>query len=124
MIPQCGSVKADGDALTFEGDCAVVFVLAARTNYRMHYPDYRDAAADPAALAVQDANAAAAKQYSMLARRHGEDYHPLFGRVKLDLGAAVTKLPTDRLRAGIRRRQCAAPTARSSSSTSTTAATC
>jgi alpha-L-fucosidase 2 len=100
LIPQCGSVKADGDAMTFEGDCAVVFVLAARTNYRMRYPDYRDASADPAALAVRDANAAAAKQYSMLARRHGEDYQPLFERVKLDLAAAATKLPTDRLRAG------------------------
>jgi alpha-L-fucosidase 2 len=100
LIPQCGAVRADGDALTFEGDCAVIFVLAARTNYRMRYPDYRDGGADPAALAVQDANAAAAKQYSMLARRHGEDYHPLFERVKLDLGAAATKLPTDQLRAG------------------------
>ncbi len=100
LIPQCGSVQADGDALTFEGDCAVVFVLAARTNYRMRYPDYRDGSADPAALAVRDANAAAAKQYSMLARRHGEDYQPLFERVKLDLAAAATKLPTDRLRAG------------------------
>ena len=52
LIPQCGTVKADGDALAFEGDCAVVFVLAARTNYRMRYPDYRDGGADPAALAV------------------------------------------------------------------------
>jgi alpha-L-fucosidase 2 len=98
MIPQCGSVQADGDAMTFDGDCAIVFVLTARTNYRMHYPDYRDAGADPAAMAVRDANQAAARQYSHLARRHADDYQPLFGRVKLDLGASETKLPTDRLR--------------------------
>jgi alpha-L-fucosidase 2 len=99
MIPQCSEVQADGDAMTFEGDCAVIFILTARTNYRMHYPDYRDAGADPAAAAVREANAAAARQYSQLARRHGEDYQPLFSRVKLDLGAAESKLPTDRLRA-------------------------
>jgi len=99
MMPQCGAVQADGDAMTFEGDCAVVFILTARTNYRMHYPDYRDAGADPAAMAVSDANAAAARQYSHLARRHAEDYQPLFDRVTLDLGAADSKLPTDRLRA-------------------------
>lgn len=99
MMPQCSTVQADGDAMTFEGDCAVVFVLTARTNYRMHYPDYRDAGADPAADAVRDANAAAARQYSHLARRHAEDYQPLFNRVKLDLRAAASKLPTDQLRA-------------------------
>jgi alpha-L-fucosidase 2 len=98
MIPQCSTVKVDGDAMTFDGDCAVLFVLTARTNYRMRYPDYRDAGADPAAMAVRDANAAAARQYSQLARRHAEDYQPLFGRVKLDLGAADSKLPTDQLR--------------------------
>jgi alpha-L-fucosidase 2 len=99
MIPLCSGVQADGDAMTFEGDCAVIFVLTARTNYRMHYPDYRDAGMDPAAVAVRDANAAAALQYSHLARRHAEDYQALFGRVSLDLGAAATKLPTDQLRA-------------------------
>jgi alpha-L-fucosidase 2 len=99
MIPQCRGARADGDALTFDGDCAVVFVLTARTNYRMRYPDYRDAGADPAALALRDANAAAARQYSQLARRHAEDYRPLFARLKLDLGATDGKLPTDRLRA-------------------------
>ena len=99
MIPQCSAVQADGDAMTFEGDCAVIFILTARTNYRMHYPDYRDSGIDPAALAVREANAAAARQYSHLARTHGEDYQPLFGRVKLDLGAGASKLPTDQLRA-------------------------
>jgi alpha-L-fucosidase 2 len=99
MIPLCGAPRADGDALTFEGDCAVVFILTARTDYRMHYPDYRDARADPAAAAVSDANAAAARQYSHLAQRHAEDYQPLFDRVQLDLGGRETKLPTDRLRA-------------------------
>jgi alpha-L-fucosidase 2 len=99
MIPQCSAVQADGDTMTFEGDCAVVFILAARTNYRLHYPDYRDAGADPLATAVSDADTAADRQYSQLARRHDDDYQPLFSRVKLDLGAGDVKLPTGRLRA-------------------------
>jgi alpha-L-fucosidase 2 len=99
VMPECGEVHADGNALRFEGDCPVIFVLAARTNYRMHYPDYRDPAADPAALVRQDTNKVAARQFRALAQRHTEDFQALFGRVQLDLGATTSKLPTDRLRA-------------------------
>ena len=49
VIPDCGTVTADGESLRFEGDCAVTIILAARTNYSMRYPDYRDARVDPAA---------------------------------------------------------------------------
>ena len=98
VLPQCSSMKADGDALVFEGDCAVVFILAARTNYRMRYPDYR-ADEDPAEIATRDANSAAAREFSTLSRRHLDDYQGLFGRVSLDLAAPATKPATDRLRA-------------------------
>ncbi len=99
VIPDCGSVTADGDSLRFEGDCAVTIILAARTNYSMRYPDYRDAAADPAAVARADANAAAKHRASGLTARHAEDHRALFSRVTLDLGAPASKLPTDQLRA-------------------------
>jgi len=99
VLPDCGAVRADGDSLRFEGDCAVTFILAARTNYRMHYPDYRDAAANPAAQARADTSAAAPQPYPTLARRHAEDYRELFSRVDLDLGGIPGKLPTDKLRA-------------------------
>jgi alpha-L-fucosidase 2 len=42
VIPECGTVTADGEALRVEGDCAVTFILSARTNYQMRYPEYRD----------------------------------------------------------------------------------
>ncbi len=74
VIPSCGAVQADGDALRFEGDCAVIFILAARTNYQMRYPDYRAPGVDPAALAAADTAAAARLEYAALARRHGADY--------------------------------------------------
>jgi alpha-L-fucosidase 2 len=100
VLPDCGTLRADGDSLRFEGDCAVTFILAARTNYRLHYPDYRLAGADPAAQARSDTNTAAPYPYPTLARRHAEDYRELFSRVDLDLGGAPGKIPTDQLRAG------------------------
>ena len=99
VIPECGTVTADGDALRFEGDCPVTFILSARTNYQMQYPDYRDVGADPAAKARADGNDAAARRYALLAQRHGEDHRRLYARVKLDLGAPAVTIPTDKLRA-------------------------
>ena len=48
VMPDCGQLRADGEALRYEGDCAVTFLLAARTDYQMRYPDYRAAGVDPA----------------------------------------------------------------------------
>ena len=99
VIPDCGEVAVDGEALRFEGDCAVTIILAARTNYSMRYPHYRNAAVDPAAVARADTNAAARQRSSGLTARHAEDHRTLFSRVSLDLGAPSTRLPTDQLRA-------------------------
>jgi alpha-L-fucosidase 2 len=99
VVPDCGGVTADGESLRFEGDCAVTFILAARTNYLMRYPDYRAANVDPAVAAARDANAAMKRQTTALLGRHREDHQELYQRVKFDLGAAKTKLPTDKLRA-------------------------
>jgi alpha-L-fucosidase 2 len=77
----------------------VTFVLAARTNYRMQYPDYRAAGADPAGTAKRDVDTATIRQSTGLLGRHREDHQALFSRVKLDLGTPASKLPTDRLRA-------------------------
>ena len=99
VIPECGTVTADGEALRVEGDCAVTFILSARTNYQMRYPEYRDPRADPAASARADGNEAAAHSYALLAQRHGDDHRHLYARVKLDLGAPAVTIPTDWLRA-------------------------
>ncbi|HET9473165.1 MAG TPA: glycoside hydrolase family 95 protein [Steroidobacteraceae bacterium] len=99
VIPDCGEVTVDGEALRFEGDCAVTIILAARTDYSMRYPHYRDAAVDPAAVARADTNAAARQRSSGLSARHAEDHRALFSRMSLDLGTPSTSLPTDQLRA-------------------------
>jgi alpha-L-fucosidase 2 len=98
VLPDCGIVTADGNTLQFEGECAVTFLLAARTNYQMRYPDYRAAGAGPVEVVRKDANTAAGQGYAGLTKRHGADHGELFSPVKLDLGAAEVKMPTDQLR--------------------------
>ena len=91
---------ADG-LLRARGASAVTIILAARTNYRLHYPDYRGA--DPVPAAASDAERASAKPIAQLASAHREDHARLFGRVALELeaiaGAALepdhSALPTD-----------------------------
>jgi alpha-L-fucosidase 2 len=97
VVPECGTVVADGEALRVESECAVTFLLAARTNYRMAYPDYR-LAADPVTAVVKDVLVTKG-HYSPLVARHKADYQALFRRVSLALDPGVSKLPTDRLRA-------------------------
>ncbi len=98
VLPECGTMKAEGDALVVDSECPINVYVAARTNYRMRYPDYRDAALDPAAVAAKDV-AAASPNVAVLAREHSHDHQELFRRVRLALTPKSSKLPTDRLRA-------------------------
>jgi alpha-L-fucosidase 2 len=97
VMPECGSVVADGNTLRVESECAVTFLLAARTNYQMAYPDYR-ASTDPAAAAAKDLQASKGL-FGPVATRHKHDYQELFQRVALTLDPGASKLPTDQLRA-------------------------
>ena len=99
VIPDCGSVTRDGDTLRIETECAITVVVAARTNYRMSYPDYRAAGVDPARIALAEA-VAVGKGHARMTGPHLGDYQAMFQRVKLDLGGTVPKkMTTDRLRA-------------------------
>jgi len=99
VIPECGSVTVDGESLRIESECQVTFVLAARTNYRMQYPDYRDAGANPVAAVARDAAVADKNRFAPLFARHTSDHQELFRRVALRLDTGVAKMPTDKLRA-------------------------
>jgi alpha-L-fucosidase 2 len=98
VIPECGSVDADGDSLRIESECAVTFVLAARTNYRMQYPDYR-AGVDPVAEVAKDVDAGGKDHFTKGFARHAQDHQALFRRVSMTLDAGASKLATDKLRA-------------------------
>ena len=57
VTSECGAVYVDGDAVRVESECPVTFMLAARTNYQMQYPDYRCGGGSRAAAAAKDAQA-------------------------------------------------------------------
>ncbi|MEO8063326.1 MAG: glycoside hydrolase family 95 protein [Pseudomonadota bacterium] len=100
VIPDCGAVTRDGDALSIETECAITILVAARTNYRMNYPDYRAADVDPAKVAMNDTGILGRAGHSRLTGAHSGDYQNLFRRVKLELGGiAPKKMTTDKLRA-------------------------
>jgi alpha-L-fucosidase 2 len=98
ILPECGTVSVDGDALRIEGECAITFVLAARTNYLMKYPDYRAPKVDPAAQAAADTRAVDKLRIAPVIARHSEDYKQLYSRVVLSLDGALPKISTDKLR--------------------------
>lgn len=96
VITQGGSRADAGDTITVTGADSAVLVLSAGTDYADTYPAYRGE--DPHARVTQAVDAAAAKSYDDLKAAHVADYRRLFDRVKLDLGQATPKIPTDQLR--------------------------
>jgi len=79
-----GQVKATPEGLNVEGANAVTLLLAAGTNYKLHYPDYKGD--DPAEGCERRLAAVAAKPYARVREAHIADHRRLFRRVELDLG--------------------------------------
>ena len=99
VIPECGSMTADGESLRLESECQITFLIAARTNYQMRYPDYRDATADPAAAVAKEVRPSKGDGFAQYLARHRDDHQALYRRVALRLAPTASKLPTDKLRA-------------------------
>ena len=90
-----GEVRAEGDRLRVRNADSVVLLLAAGTDYRQAWPDYRGE--DPQARVTAAVDAAAAKGHAALREAHLADYQRLFGRVQLDLGQQAPQRATDAL---------------------------
>lgn len=87
-VAEGGTVSAGNDGCRIEKADSVTLFLVAATNYRQ---------ADPDAICARQLAAAAAKTYTMLHEAHQSDYHRLFRRVSLNLGAATSVgLSTDK----------------------------
>ena len=82
-----GSVAADGDALVFRGNSALMLVLSAGTDYAMDPAKKFRNGEDPAPAAAAKAAAALGRKYDDLRSRHAAEFAKLMGRVSLDLGA-------------------------------------
>jgi alpha-L-fucosidase 2 len=92
-----GSLTATNGTLTFTGCTSLTLILAAGTDYVMDYQkNYRGEL--PEARVNGLVRAAAAKSYAELKAAHEMDFHALFNRVALNVGASTpeqTALPTD-----------------------------
>lgn len=88
VLPEGGSVTADGDALEITGASEIVAYWTTGTNYVMCMDDTFDYFSDDDPLDAVKArvNAAESKGYAAVKADHTRDYTELFGRVKLTLG--------------------------------------
>lgn len=98
VLAEGGSVTADSAGLKVEGADAVTLLLAGATTYDPVSPDYVGCTVEELHDRLTDhLNRAASKGYEALRQAHLDDYRPLFGRVRLDLGEALPSIPTDEL---------------------------
>jgi alpha-L-fucosidase 2 len=86
---------SSGLSVRVEKADAATLILAGATNYK----NWNELGADPAARCENYVNAAAARSFAELKRRHLADYQPLFRACALDLGtnAAAAQDTTTRL---------------------------
>jgi alpha-L-fucosidase 2 len=92
-----GGMRSDlGNAqVGIVGASSAWIVLAAATNYRLHYPDYRGA--EPLPTVRARLSRASELGWAQLIDRHVADHAQLFGRMSLDLRSAPADMPTPQL---------------------------
>lgn len=90
-----GTVKATGKSLQIRNASAVTLVVAAKTSYRQHYPDFLNNNFETE-LAANKQNAAS-QTYIALKQAHIRDFSGFMKRVDFQLSGAGNNLPTDEL---------------------------
>jgi alpha-L-fucosidase 2 len=96
VIVDGGTVSSADGSLRVTGANAVTLLLSADTSFNGHLKSPAREGKDPSIEATRNLDAAAAKPFDELLRRHVADHQALFRRVSLDLGPATTaNLPTD-----------------------------
>lgn len=97
VVPVGGMMTADSGGIVVRGADEVLLVLAAATDYDPVSPTYVSGSEGLAARVARRADEAAARGWPALHERHVADHRRLFGRVRFDLAAAQSTLPTDEL---------------------------
>lgn len=86
--PKGGRLLKEADGIRVMGADEIIILVIANTDYRGE---------DPGIFCRRQVEAAAARSYAQLRKRHVEDYRRLFSRVKFNLGHSEScGLPTDR----------------------------
>jgi len=86
LLPEGGEISSEGNVLHVKNADAVTLLHTAATDFR---------SGNPREKCIQWLDAAAAKSYEDLRKRHIEDYQGLFHRVELDLGSSAADKPAD-----------------------------
>ena len=97
LLNEGGSVRVDGDSLSFRGCDSLTLILGAGTSY-VADADRNFQGEHPLQRVTAQVDAAAQRRFADLRQEHERDYAALFGRVRLDLGATASarrQLPTD-----------------------------
>ena len=97
VVPTGGTLRADTAGVVVQGADEVLLVLAAATDYDPVSPTYVSGSEGLAARVARRADEAAARGWPALHERHVADHRRFFGRVRFDLAAAQSTLPTDEL---------------------------
>ena len=97
VVPTGGTLRADTAGVVVQGADEVLLVLAAATDYDPVSPTYVSGSEGLAARVARRADEAAVRGWPALHERHVADHRRLFGRVRFDLAAAQSTLPTDEL---------------------------
>lgn len=93
LLNQGGAREAiDNKKIRIKNADAVVILLAAGTDYKQQYPQYRGA--NPHAQLQQRMDTAVTKQFTKLQAEHRADYQSLFNRVSLNIGQSAQTQPT------------------------------
>ena len=97
VLPQGGSVEADGPTLALKGCSGFTLIVGARTDYVMD-PAKGFRGDPPHQQLDHEVSLASKRTYPQLKAEHVKDFRSLFDRVVLDLRASTTQqswLPTD-----------------------------
>ena len=96
LLNQGGTLEIiDNKKIRVANADSVVILLAAGTDYKQQYPQYRDV--NPHAQLQQRVDAAATKKFAQLQAEHRTDYQALFNRVNLNIGQSAIAQPTPSL---------------------------
>ncbi|MDE7407602.1 MAG: glycoside hydrolase family 95 protein [Muribaculaceae bacterium] len=90
---------AGGNALKIQNASDVTLLVATGTSFNGYDKNPATMGVDEKAIAASRINRATAKSYAELLATHQADYHSLFDRVKITLGAtdsSISSLPTDK----------------------------
>lgn len=97
-----GTTESVDGGLTLHDANSATLLLAAGTNFRLHYPDFRGD--DPTEACVRRLAAASRVSYERLREEHIAEHRRLFGRVSLDLGGPDhSHVPTDERLANVQK---------------------